>query len=115
MAWPYGSSVATIANGQALSGAAQLGGRLLHAIQMPSVWTSASMTFQASYDGATFANVYDQYGNELSVEVAASRFVALDPTLFAGAQGIKVRSGTSGAAVNQGQATDVALCCRDIT
>lgn len=94
--------VATIANGASLSAAVGLGLHRVYAIQMPSAWTAASLTFQASYDNSTFANVYDDTGTELTITVAASRFVILDPVKFLGIRAIKVRSGTSGAAVNQG-------------
>lgn len=94
------SKSATIASGQSLSAAVALGSGVPVALLMPSAWTAASVSFQASYDGVTFANLYSE-GAEVSVNVAASQWVALDSAPFAGARFIKLRSGASGAPVNQ--------------
>lgn len=115
MAWPYGSANATIANGASLSDAVDLGGKLLGGILMPAAWTAANLTFQASADGVTYGNVYDAVGDEYTVTAAASRFIALDPSMFSGAQYVKVRSGTAGSPVNQGAARVIVLSSRDIT
>jgi hypothetical protein len=55
-------------------------------------------------DGSTFNNVHDEAGAEISVTVAASRFIGLDAAALelSGVEYLKVRSGTSGAPVNQG-------------
>lgn len=115
MAWPYVSATATITSGQSLSGAVGLGGRLLGALVMPSGWTTAVLTFQASDDGTTFRNVYDEFGNEYTVQAAVDRHILLDPSKFSGCDAIKIRSGTSGAAVNQGADRSIKLQMRDIT
>ena len=91
-----------ISNGTSLSAAVLVGDHTLVSIQMPSTWTSASLTFQASVDGITYQNVYSSTGTELTLTAAASTYIYLDPAIFSGAIKIKVRSGTSGAAVNQG-------------
>lgn len=93
---------ATIANGASLSGVVHLGVERLFALQMPSAWTTADLTFQGSYDGSTYADVYDEFGSEVTVSAGASRFIILDPAKFLGLQKLKIRSGTTGAAVNQG-------------
>lgn len=100
---------ATIANGESLSGAIGLGLERVYAIQMPSAWTAGNLTFQASYDNSTFADVYQDDGTELTVTAAASRFIVLDPVQFLGIRAIKVRSGTSGSPVNQGAARSLQL------
>lgn len=92
---------AAIASGQSLSAAVHLHAHRLFAMQMPAAWDAANLTFQGSFDGNTFANVYDEVGTEVTVVAAASRFIILDPAKFMGLQKLKVRSGTSGAAVNQ--------------
>lgn len=102
MAWPFNSQTVTIANGQSLSGAISLGGGLLAAVAMPSGWTAAALSFQASDDGDTYRDVHNDDGAEYTVITAASRHVAIDPSKFSGAQWIKVRSGTAGTPVNQG-------------
>lgn len=69
---------------------------------MPAAWTAADLTFQVSIDGTNYYNLYDDGGNEVLVDAAVDRYVALPPTLFAGVLQFKVRSGTSGTPVNQG-------------
>jgi hypothetical protein len=94
---------ATIANGQALSGALNLGGLRLFGIVMPAAWTAANLTFQMSYDGGTtWVDVYDTTGSEVTTTAAVSRYLAVDPALFASLALIKIRSGTTGTPVNQG-------------
>ncbi|MFA6280382.1 MAG: hypothetical protein WC612_06285 [Bdellovibrionales bacterium] len=106
---------ATIAAGAALSGAVNLGGLRLFGLVMPAAWTAAGITFQVSYDGGTsWSNLYDANGNEVSVTVAASRAIALDPVTFAAISMIKVRSGTAAAPVNQIAAAAVQLVLRSV-
>jgi hypothetical protein len=100
---------ATIANGASLSGAISLRGGRLSAIQMPAAWTAANLTFQTSFDGATFADAYDDVGNELTVSATISRVLQLDPSKWVGVQYIKVRSGTSASPVAQGAARTLQL------
>lgn len=101
MAWPYVTATATIADGASLSGVVNLGGKLLCSIAMPSGWTAADLTFQGSHDDATYRNIYNDDDTEYTVQAAADRHIILDPAKFAGVQYIKIRSGTSGASVNQ--------------
>lgn len=100
--------LATIASGQALSGAIHLELQRLFALQMPGSWTAADLTFEGSYDGTTYAAVYDESGAEVTVDAAASRFIILDPAKFLGLQRLKIRSGTSGSPVNQGGDREIA-------
>lgn len=95
-------STSTITNGTSLSGAIDLGAATLFGIQMPSAWTTANLTFQASTDGATYANLYDSTGAEVTVTAAASQFIVMAvPPQWIGLRYLKIRSGTSGTAVNQ--------------
>lgn len=75
-------------------------------LSMPASWTAANLTLQSSKDGGeTWQNVYDKSGTEVTITVAADRYVVLDSTLtdlLRGARNLKIRSGTSGAPVNQG-------------
>lgn len=110
-----GNTTASIASGQSLSGAVNLEGLRLFGLVMPAAWTAANVTFQVSSDnGVSWQNMYDASGNEMSVTVGVSRFVALDPALFAAVSMIKVRSGTSGAPVNQGQDSAITLVLRSV-
>lgn len=104
---------AIIANGESLSGVVDIAGTTLIAIQMPSAWTSANLTFQGSADGSVYADVYNDAGDEYNIPVAASRFVMLDQVenRFRGMRYFKVRSGTTGTPVNQGSARTITLIC----
>lgn len=95
---------ATILTGASLSGAVCLGDKVLSGIQMPAAWTAASLTFEVSYDaGVTWKDLYDDGGNEvtLSPTSPAGKYLAVDPSTFAGILFIKVRSGTTGSPVTQ--------------
>jgi hypothetical protein len=93
----------TIANGTALGAAgADLNNQHLVGIQMPAAWTAAALTFAMSLDGGTtWLNIYDQNGTELTVQAAASTYIALSPTLLTVPGLLRVRSGTSAVPVNQ--------------
>ena len=75
------TATATIAINTALSGAVDLGHAALCAIEMPTAWTTAALTFQGSHDGVTYQNIYDANG-EMSIASTiadASRDLALNP------------------------------------
>jgi hypothetical protein len=80
------------------------GYRQLVALQMPSGWTTASLTFLVSADGSVFVPLH-YAGSEYTIVAnggaAASRGVSLDPNAFLGWNHVKVRSGTAAAAVPQ--------------
>lgn len=101
---------ATIADGQSLSGEVVCDGLALAAIVVPSGWDAADITFQGSVDGTNFFNVHDEATDtEWTVQAGASRYIRLNSALTAGIRRLKVRSGTSGAAVNQTGAVTVQL------
>lgn len=106
----------TIASGESLSAAIDLTGCVPVAIIMPASWTTADLTFQASdlASSATYSNVYDEFGSEVVVSAAASRHIVLDPSTWVSCRNIKIRSGTSGTAVNQGADRTIKLVCRPI-
>lgn len=93
--------ICKIASGASLSGVIDIDGGLAYSLHMPSAWTTANLTFQASYDGTTFNNVYDDAGNEVTVTAAASRAITILSNYLTPFKYIKIRSGTSGSAVNQ--------------
>lgn len=101
---------ATIANGASLSGALDLKSGRVVALAMPAAWTAAVVTFVVSVDaGATYQDLYDQYGAEVSLTVTQGKTLQLDPAMFLGFTLLKVRSGTSAAAVNQAASRDLVL------
>lgn len=91
-----------IANGQSLSNIIDFGLARPFAIQMPAAWTAANLTFQASIDGVTFADLYDDAGVEVLLTATASHVIIMPPSKFIGLRWLKVRSGTAGVAVAQG-------------
>ena len=105
----------TIANGTALSPAVDLMQARFIGIEMPAAWTAAAISFQGSSDGVTFTDLFGVFA-EISVSAAASRTVmfftsggvpsATVPT-STGLDNcfprfVKIRSGLTGGAVNQG-------------
>lgn len=95
---------ATIASGQSLSGVVPLAinHETLVGIQMPPAWTTADLSFQAAYDDdATFVDLYDVAGVEVTAKAAASRYIPVDPADFRGVLFLKIRSGTAATPVNQ--------------
>lgn len=100
---------ATIANGASLSGAINVFGRDIVAIVMPAGWTAAALTFQASVDGVNYFNVHSSGGTEQSYTVDASRYIPVQAGTFAGAQMVRLRSGTAGTPVNQGAQRDIGV------
>jgi len=66
-----------------------------------SAWDTAAVTFQITVDATNYFDVYNE-GVEYSLPgVLASDYNRVDMAMFYGARAIKVRSGTSGTAVNQ--------------
>jgi hypothetical protein len=107
---------ASIGAGTSLSGPVALGALTLVGISMPSTWTAAVLTFQASPDGGTtWQELYDGSGNEVTITAAAGQFVILeaDPSyMWRGVNMVQLRSGTSAAPVNQVAAAVVNLVTR---
>ena len=97
------TTTVTIADGQSLSGAtaAVSGMKVIGAIVPAANWTAAKLTFQGSIDGTVFADVYGASAEYETPELAAGDAAALNPEVMAPWRYIKVRSGTSGAAVVQ--------------
>lgn len=101
---------ATIANNASLSGAVDMGTNRLFAIVMPSSWTTANLTFQVSADGANYYDLYDDAGTEVTFTAAASRVIQnTNPGRWLGFRFLKIRSGTTGTAVNQGGARTITI------
>lgn len=110
-------STVTILNGTALSTASvDLRNEQLVGVIMPAGWDAASLTFQSGIDGQTWGNVFLATG-ELSfpsADVAAGNVLAFDTHVTPPMRFVKVRSGTSGAAVNQTADRVITLLTRDL-
>lgn len=106
----------TIANGESLSNAMQLNGLMAEAIVMPAAWTAAVLTFAAAEEEAgTYLPLVDAAGVQIQLVVAASQRIVLPLGLVRGHNWLKLRSGTSGAAQNQGGARTLTLLARDFS
>lgn len=87
----------TIASSGTTSTAITLeGGRTVLAIRTPSSLDGTAFTFQAS-DDEDGNNFYDLYngGTQYSVNVGASRYVALSPDVMLGVRHLKIVSGST--------------------
>lgn len=81
-----------------LTDSLDLRGRVLVGIILPAAMTSTSITFKFSNDNTTFVDLYDTSGNQVSVTIAASRWVGLLAEDFAGARYLKIATGSGEAA-----------------
>jgi hypothetical protein len=89
----------TIASSGTTSTALTLqGGRVPIAIVTPSALTGTAFTFQASTDGTNFFNLYNE-ATQYSVNVGASRYIALNPDVFQAIRHIRIVSGSAEAAL----------------
>lgn len=112
---PNDTTAAVIAAAGNISPAVDLGGLRLMGIVMPATWTTAAITFKVSADGgATWNNLYDSLGAEVSISVAASGAYNIDPAVFAHWKLLKVRSGTSGTPVTQSSGASITLVLRSV-
>jgi len=102
----------TIGENESLSDVIDVRGFRQMALGMPSEWTTANITFQnADKEDGDFLDVYDDDGDELLVKAAADRLIVLSGqaekmpdsmNVVAPLRFIKLRSGTSGTPVDQG-------------
>ena len=118
MAFKQRSHDFTIALNGSLSGAMHIDEDVVGFL-MPSAFTGTTLTFQmasatmgslGAVAQGTFANVYDDAGNELSVTVAVDRFVKLVGNKLDALRGVgflKIRSGTSGSPTTETAARTV--------
>lgn len=62
----------------------------------PGTLTATSMTFQVTYDGTNYVNLYAVGGASVySITVGTSRYVPLDAAVFRGVLGLKLQLGGS--------------------
>ncbi len=85
----------TIASSGTASTALTLqGGRIPLAILTPAALTGTEFKFQASIDGNNFFALYNG-ATELAITVNTSRYIALNPDIFASVRYLKIISGSS--------------------
>lgn len=102
---------ATIPINTALSDVLNIGDFTVVALEMPSAWTAAAISFKGATplsseekdSGLGAASLKDIYNGatELSYAVAASRVVLIDNNLFSGITQLQLRSGVTATPVNQ--------------
>lgn len=106
----------TIANGESLSAALQANALMGEAVIMPAAWTAAGLSFAAcETEAGTYLPLVDATGTEITLTVAASQRIVLPLGLVRSHNWLKLRSGTSAAAVNQGGARTLTLLLRDFS
>lgn len=92
---------ATIPSGSSTSGVVAMVGKL-SGISLPAGWTAAALSFQVSPDNGTTWFDFFINGNEFVIpNPGASTFSGIDFRFWGGVTALIVRSGTSGAPVNQ--------------
>lgn len=105
--------IVEIGSGESLSAAIAMGDMAPMAFQALDGWTTANLTFQASLDGGSTWGELELDGSAVTVHFEDGSVSAVEnPSVFAGAQLLKVRSGTSGAPVTQEAARRIALLAR---
>jgi hypothetical protein len=93
---------ATILSGASLSEWLDLGERRLSGLIMSADWTAAALSFDVSPDqGSTALPLFDENNAEVALTVAAARAHAFPISRMIGWNYIRLRSGLSGAVVNQ--------------
>jgi hypothetical protein len=86
-------------------------------LMIPAAWTAAAITFSASQDGTTYADLWETSTGtavertiaSANIPTAATRFLSLNLSDWVGVNWLKVRSGTSASAVNQAAARSITL------
>ena len=101
---------ATIALSGSLSGAVAIPyTHTLVGLVMPTAWDTADLTFQGSFDGTTYANLYTDGGTEVNVPAAAGRSIYVNTAELRAYPYLKIRSGTQGTPVAQTAARVITL------
>lgn len=102
-------TIATIPGGGAISPGVTLPAPGLFAIEIDGPWTPAALTLLATQDGQTYYNVLDGIGNEFVLPAISGARFQLNTEDWQAVTGLKVRSGTAAAPVNQALDTGIAL------
>jgi hypothetical protein len=98
-------------------------GKTVIGLVTPAAWTAADIAFKVSVDGVTYVPLYDARTPGAATEVtiasasvptSAARGFALDPSVFAGYNYLKIVSGTNALGVNQGAARTLYVLARRV-
>lgn len=96
-----GRITATILSGATDSDVIDLAGRTLCGISMPAAFTGTALTFKIDNGGSTYQLMADGAGADVSKTVAASKYIKLNPSDFAGVDKLKLVSGSAEGADRQ--------------
>lgn len=102
----------SITSGQSLSASIEVNGEHVIGVIVPAAWTAAGLSFQGSFDGTNFFELYDMTGVAITIPVVASSYTVIQPTAMHGVNFVKVRSGTSGSPVTQASTMVLTLLTR---
>jgi len=94
-----------------------IGTKSLVAISLPSNWSEAGLSFQVSFDGESWGELVDTTNTAITVPAVAiaggkPAQIAVNPAQWQGVAALKIRSGTSGAPVDQVAAVTISLITR---
>jgi len=92
---------ATIAAASSLSGAVNFAGKTPYYLFVPSTISTTFWSFQLSYDGTTYFDVFKGDGTEYQVSSGVLRAISLDQIALFAPTFLKIRSGTRDAPVAQ--------------
>ena len=84
-----------ISSGNTESDEIDLLGQTICGISFPSALTSTAMTFSVSNGGGTFNAMADGAGTDVSKTIAASKYIVLNPSDFAGVDKLKLVAGSA--------------------
>jgi hypothetical protein len=90
----------TIQRAEALSNGVNVTTGKLISIISPAAWSSANLTFQISYDGVAWFDLW-RGGKEVVVACGQNRAVLIEPDFQLTGVHVKFRSGTSAAPIAQ--------------
>lgn len=81
--------------GESEAPAVDLGLFRAHRLEFPAEWDAASVTFQVSYDGTVYVDLFTETAEYVVTAAAAGRAVLLDQEAFYGIRRLILRSGTA--------------------
>lgn len=101
----------TIASAGSLSAGVFIGGCVVSSLEMDATWTAAAISFQGSSDGVTYKDLHNVSG-EVTWTPVQGTIRTVDAIDFWAIPYLKVRSGVSGAVVNQAAKRTLKFLCR---
>lgn len=104
---------ATFAAGASVSDRILIENRAILELHFGTAWNAAQVTLQATRDGTTWLNVYDDSGSEVVIVAGANRLVRLSPNFPLGAAFVRLRAGTAASPSVQSTELTVGVTTRE--